>query len=347
MIKIMEKYVPCHKFTLVKALVTGATGFVGSYVVRTLLKAGHQVRVLRRPNSPTKLIEGLPVETAIGDVTDRSSVFEAIKGCEAVFHLAGHVSFWKGHREIQRRVNVDGTRHVVEAALAHKVKRLVHTSSIAAIGFAPEGRLGDETLPYNWWPYRIPYCDTKHLAEEEVRQGIRKGLDAVIVNPAVVFGAGDVNLHAGAMVFQMARGRLAFHFKGGCCVSDVEDVAEGHLKAFEKGRKGERYIFGGDNYSWKELFTLIAEVVGVPPPQKEIPTWALSLVALGFDAASKVTGKRPVITPESIRISAIPAYYSSEKAIRELGYIITPFRETVRKTFKWYRENGYLTINPA
>lgn len=325
-----------------KALVTGATGFVGSHVVKKLLKAGHLVRILRREKSPIKMIEGLAVETAIGDVTDRESVLSAVQGCDVVFHVAGFVSFWRGNNEIQRRINVDGTRNVVEACLSHKVKRLIHTSSIAAIGFAPEGRLGDETLEYNWWPYRINYCDTKHLAEEEVRVGLKKGLDAVIVNPSVIFGPGDLNLNAGAMVFQIARGNLPFYFKGGCCVCDVEDVAEGHLLALEKGKTGEHYILGGDNYTWRDLFILIAEIAGVPPPKREIPTWVLSLAGQGYGLVSRFKKKEPVITPESIRVSSVPAYYTSEKAIRELDYKTSPFRETVQKTYEWYRENGYL-----
>src|SRR5262245_32918058 len=128
-----------------KILVTGATGFVGSHIVRKLLQVGYEVRILRRSSSSMKMLEGLKVETAIGDVTDRDSVFKAVDGCEGAFHVAGHVSFWRGTREIQKKINVDGTRNVVEAALAHKVKRLVHTSSIAAIGYAPDGQIGDET----------------------------------------------------------------------------------------------------------------------------------------------------------------------------------------------------------
>ncbi len=329
-----------------KALVTGATGFVGSHVVRKLLEAGHEVRVLRRKNSSTKMLEGLPVETAIGDVTDRESVFRAVGGCEAVFHVAGYVSFWGGHREIQRCVNVDGTRNVVEACLEHKVRRLIHTSSIAAIGYAPEGRLGDETLEYNWWPHRINYCDTKYLAEQEVTEGVKKGLDAVIVNPSVIFGPGDLNLNAGAMVFQIARGRLKFYFDGGCSVCDVDDVARGHLLAFEKGRTGERYILGGDNYSWKDLLTLIATVIEAPAPARKIPTWVLKTVARAADLHSWLNHKEPPVTPESIRISAVPCYYTSKKAVAELGYRISPFRETIRKTYEWYRENGYLKPPP-
>lgn len=326
-----------------KILVTGATGFVGSHIVRKLLNLGHRVRILRRKTSSTKMLKGLATETAIGDVTDRNSVFEAVQGCEGVFHVAGNVSFWTPNNEIQKKINIDGTRHVVEACLASKVKRLVHTSSIAALGFAPEGRLGDEALKYNWWPYRLNYCDTKFLGEEEVRQGIKKGLDAVIVNPSVIFGPGDLNLNGGALVFQMARRKVPGYLrKGGCCVCDVEDVAEGHLQAFIKGRTGERYILGGDNYRWKDLMTLIAQVVGVPPPRIPLPASIQWATGYAMNWISRVTKKEPVMTPELVRISNIECYFSSEKAVRELGYTITPFRETIKKTYEWYRENGYL-----
>lgn len=325
-----------------RILVTGATGFVGSHVVRKLLADGHLVRVLRREASSTKALAGLSVESAIGDVTDRDSVFEAVEGCEAVFHAAGVVSYWRGLREIQRKVNVEGTRHVVEACLAHKVARLVHTSSIAAIGYAPEGRIGNEMLEYNWSPYRIHYNDTKHLAELEVHQGIQRGLDAVIVNPAVVFGPGDLNLNAGALVFQIARSKLPFYFPGGCTVCDVEDVARGHVLALEKGRTGERYILGGDHYTWKDLTTLIAQVVGVSPPRLQLPFWALSTIAQGFDLFSIIRTKEPPVTPEAIRAASVTAYSSSDKAIRDLGYQISNFREAIRKTYEWYVANGYL-----
>jgi dihydroflavonol-4-reductase len=325
-----------------KILVTGATGFVGSHVARKLLKAGHQIRVLRRKESSTKMLAGLNVETAIGDVTDRHSVFEAVKGCEAVFHVAGFVSFWRGHNETMKRIHVDGTRNVVEACLAHRVKRLVQTSSIAAIGYETGGKPATEETPFNWWPYRIEYFNTKHLAEEEVREGIKKGLDAVIVNPAVIFGAGDLNLNAGAMVFQAARRKILVCPKGGCCTCDIEDVAEGHLLALEKGRTGERYILGGNNYTFKELFILIAEVVGVPPPKAELPKAVLLPLGHLWDLVSRFNQKEPMLTPESVRVSTIPCYYSSEKAIRELGYKISPFRETIRKTYEWYLQNGYL-----
>lgn len=325
-----------------KILVTGATGFIGSHVVRQLLAAGHTVRILRRQGSSTKMLEGLPVETAIGDVTIRDSVFEAVEGCEAVFHAAGHVSFWRGAREAQNKINIDGTRYAVEACLHHKVKRLVHTSSISAIGHPRDGEIGDETIPYNWWPYRLNYNNSKYLAEEEVRRGIEKGLDAVIVNPAIVFGAGDLNLNAGAMVFQAARGRLKVIPRGGGCTCSVDDVAEGHVRAFEKGKTGERYILGGENYTWKDLFTMICEVVGQPPPRIPLPDAALKAFGFFSDALSRVTHKEPAVTPETARITPLKVFYSSDKAVRELGYKVSPFRDTIRQTYEWYLANGYI-----
>jgi len=327
-----------------KILVTGATGFVGSHVVRKLLAAGHRVRAMVRDNSPMKMLAGLDVELHMSDVSSPQFVSEAVEGCEAVFHTAGIVSFWSQRHELQTAVNVGGTRNIVEACLTHKIKRLVHTSSIAAIGYAPEGRLGDETLDYNWWPHRLHYNNTKHLAEEEVRIGIRRGLDAVLVNPSIIFGPGDLHLNAGAMVFQAARRKLIVYPGGGGCVCDAEDVARGHLLAFEKGRTGERYILGGDNFSWRDLFTLIADVVGVPPPKRKIPAFVLKSMGRLAELNAKINHKEPAITPESARASLVPCYYSSDKAIRELGYSISPFRETIRKTYAWYVANGYLKL---
>lgn len=324
-----------------KVLVTGASGFVGSHVAQKLVEAGHEVRVLRRAISPTRLLEGLPLETEIGDVTDPASLDQAVRGCEAVFHVAGLVAFWRGNNEALYKVNVEGTRNIVSACLQNRVRRLIHTSSVAAIGFPPNGQPGDETLPYNWGFLRIPYCDTKKMAEEEVRKGIAQGLDAVILNPAVVFGAGDLHFHGSAMVLQMAKGRIRRWMDGGCSTCDVEDVAAAHLAALEKGRSGERYILAGENLCWKNLFARIAAVVGSKPPQKKIPLPLLRLYAASLDLKSRFTGRRPAVSPEAIRISAVPAYYSSQKAVRELGYRMRPLDESLRMTYDWYRQNGF------
>ena len=330
------------RFGPMKVLVTGATGFVGSHIVRKLIAAGHSVRILKRRNSPMKLLKGLSFETALGDVTEKGSLLQAMAGVEAVFHSAGLVSFWSGDTEPLYRINSDGTRHVVEACLEQKVKRLVHTSSVSAIGRPPPGEIGDESLKFNWWPWRIPYCNSKFLGEEEVRRGVQRGLDAVILNPAVIFGPGDLHYHGGAMVLQMARGNIRYYFKGGCSTCDVEDVAEAHLAALKKGRTGQRYILGGENVSWKEMFRVIAEMVGVEPPQKKIPIPFLSTYARSLDWISRLTHRRPILTPEEVRISQVPVFFDSGKASRELGYRITPLRESLRKTWQWYRREGLI-----
>lgn len=326
----------------VKALVTGATGFVGSHVARRLLAEGFQVRIMRRPSSSLKLLEDMTVEHAIGDVTDRDSVFAAVKGCDAVFHAAGLVSFWNGNNAIQKKVNVDGTRNIVEACLKHKIKRLIYTSSIVTIGFSPEGKLSDEETEYNWRPTRIHYSDTKHMAEEEIQRGVNRGLDAVCVNPGIVLGPGDINMNLGAVVVQMALGKVWYYTDGGGCVCDVEDVADGHILAYRKGKTGNRYILGGHNYTWKKIVSLMAEVLNVRPPSRRLPTWLFSLIGYGGAILSHLTKKEPLITPELVRFALLPLYYSSDKAIRDLGYKISPFQETVRRAYDWYKDNGFL-----
>jgi dihydroflavonol-4-reductase len=327
-----------------KILVTGGSGFLGSHVVRELLAQGYEVRVLKRKNSPsrTNLLEGLPVEIVEGDITNPEDVSNAVNGCEAVIHVAGHVSFWRQENETQNKINIEGTKNIVHACLKHSIKRLVHTSSVAAIGFEHYGNIGNEELTYNWGPLNINYNNSKQLAEEEVQKGVRQGLNAVIVNPAFIFGSGDLNFHGGAMIHQMARNKVGFYFDGGCCTCDVEDVAKAHVAALTKGKMGERYILGGKNYNWKDLLETMAKVLDVPPPKRKMPLPVLNTLAYLSELKSYLTGKKPTITPESIRISKIPCYYSSNKATRELGYQITPFEKTIEKTYRWYKENGYL-----
>lgn len=320
-----------------RILVTGATGFVGSNLVKELLAQGHTVRILRRTTSPLRMIEGLPVETTLGDVTDRNSVDQAVRGCQVVFHVAGHISFWRGNNALQTRINVQGTRNMVEASLATgTVERFIHTSSIAAIGIPPDGSIGNETLEYNWGPHHINYCDSKHLAEQEIQKGIQRGLNAVIVNPATIFGPGDLNLNAGAIVLQMKKGRIPFFIPGGCCTCDVGDVVQGHIAAWRKGRTGERYILGGENLTWKEIMLHAAAVAGVRPPRWTIPSWLFVAMGYGSDLISLVTHKEPTLSRESTSMARIFYYFSSDKAKRELDYHPIPFRESVQKTYDWY-----------
>lgn len=327
-----------------KILVTGATGFVGSNLVRQLVAQGATVRVLHRRSSRLQLLSGLPIECVIGDITDRDSVMHAVEGADVIYHVAGAVSFWPRDRARLVKVNVQGTRHIVQAAVRHRVRRLVYTSSIATIGYRDDGRPADETTPYNWARYGIPYMETKWAAEREVLVGVEQGLDAVIVNPAVIFGPRDVNFHSGRMIQFIQQGKLPGYPPARMTVCDIDDVVEGHLRAMERGRTGHRYILGGETLSFREIFRTIAQVVGVPFPDREIPVSVYFLVALGHELVGWLGGRPPAMTRDMITAMRRQSCgYSSEKACAELGYRITPFRETIEKAYRWYKENGHLS----
>lgn len=326
-----------------KILVTGATGFVGSNLVRQLVAQGATVRVLHRRSSRLQVLSDLPIECVIGDITDRDSVIHAVEGVDVIYHVAGAVSFWRRDRARLVEVNVQGTRHIVQAAVRHRVRRLVYTSSIATIGYRDDGHPADETTPYNWARYGIPYMETKRAAEREVLAGVEQGLDAVIVNPAVIFGPRDVNFHSGRMIQFIHQGKLPGYPPARMTVCDIDDVVQGHLRAMERGRTGHRYILGGETLSFREIFRTIAQVVGVRFPDREIPTSVYCLVALGHELGGWLSGRRPVMTRDMITAMRRQSCgYSSEKACVELGYRITPFRETIEKAYQWYKENGYL-----
>ncbi|HEY3228882.1 MAG TPA: NAD-dependent epimerase/dehydratase family protein, partial [Roseiflexaceae bacterium] len=227
-----------------KVLVTGGTGFLGANLVAALLERGDAVRVLRRANSSLIALDGLPVEHVIGDILEPDAVARAVAGCDLVFHVAALASYWRARRDQVYRVNVEGTRIVMDACSRAGVPRVVHTSSVAAVGIPPPGTVGDETTPFDALSATFAYADSKHRAEAEVQNAVARGLDVVIVNPASVFGAGDHYLNTGRIVIEYGRGRIPVVPPGGMCVVDVDAVVRGHLLAAERGRAGERYILG-------------------------------------------------------------------------------------------------------
>jgi len=234
-------------------LITGGTGFVGSNLSSTLVDHGYNVRILRRSDSDLRALGGLAVKHYLGDVRDVDSLKEAMKGCDTVFHTAAIVSFKRKDRALQYDVNVAGTRNVVEACLAAKVKRLVHTSSVATIGPTASGEPATEESPYGWGTSSA-YRHTKYLAEQEVYAGVKRGLDAVIVNPSVIVGERDIHFHGGQMIREVKRGLVPFYVKGGMNVVYVGDVVEGHIQAALRGKTGERYILCGENLTHREIF---------------------------------------------------------------------------------------------
>jgi dihydroflavonol-4-reductase len=323
-------------------LITGGTGFLGSNLAVTLRAQGHRVRVLRRQHSDLRAIGDADVEHVIGDVRDRVSLAHAIRGCDTVFHTAAVVSFWKQRRPELMEVNVGGTQNVVDVCLELGVEKLVHTSSIAAIGFAGEGRLADETHAFNWQSYDIGYRNSKHAAEQVVKDAIARGLPAVIVNPSVILGPRDVHFHAGQLIRDVYKKRVFYYLTGGINVVDVADVVAGHIAAARVGRVGERYILAGDNMTHREVLSIVAEEVGGTKPLFKLPMPVVHAIGATSEAIGTMLGREPWIPKELVAGIDRHCWYSSEKAGRELGYAITPFRDSVRRTFAWYRSVGLL-----
>jgi dihydroflavonol-4-reductase len=326
----------------VKVLVTGGTGFVGSQIVAALVGRGDSVRVLHRANSNLIMLEGLPVEHFLGDIQESDAVARAVAGCDLVFHVAAVASYWRAQRKRVYQVNVEGTRIVMEACLAAGVPRVVHTSSVAAIGIPRDGRPANENAIFDALSATFAYADSKHRAEAVVLQAVARGLSAVIVNPGAVYGAGDHNLISGSMVLEFARRSVPFVPDGGLCVVDVDAVVQGHLAAAELGRVGERYILGGENLTFLEIAADICAVVGRPAPRTTVPGWMLSPVAYAVDAVNRLRLGPTVVSGEQIRMAGLKVFYDTSKAISELGYPLLPFREAVEKTYRWYQQHGYL-----
>lgn len=324
-----------------RILVTGGNGFLGHHLVIRLLEQGHEVFTFDWEETRHERLASLDFNQIQGDLTDRKAVLEAVREAEVIFHTAGNVSLWSKGDSAQTKVNVEGTRNVVEACLQHPVKRLIHTSSIAAVAVDPAGREVDEDWPFNWEPYKVNYCLSKHLAELEVQKGIAAGLDAVIVNPGIFFGSGLVNSFSydTNIVVLGAQKKLTRYPIGGVCACDVEDVARGHILALERGRSGHRYILGGHNLTWKEIFSLVAEVVGQDPPKRMASPWEVKAVVWWSALMGRLTNTVPFVTREMAVFFNLRLYCSSQKAVRELGYQITPFRQTLEKTYQWYLHN--------
>jgi len=323
-------------------LVTGGTGLVGSTIARMLIGQGYSVKILRRENSNLYNVRSLDVEHCIGDVRDTASLPKAIKGCDTVFHTAAIVSFWRPLRDIQYDVNVIGTRNIVDACLKAGIRRLVHTSSIAALGHPEPGQLATESTAFNGKSLKRGYKSSKFLAEQEIFNGIEKGLDAVIVNPSVIIGPGDIHFNGGNLIRSIRKGLVPFYLKGGMNVVYVDDVANGEIFAWKKGRKGERYILCGENLTHREIFALTAEIVGGKAPRMRCPVPFVKFAARAFEFVSFLTRKQPMISQEMVEGAGIENWYSSEKAIKELGYSATPLRIAVEKTYRWYIENNLL-----
>lgn len=327
-----------------KTLVTGATGFIGSAVVRELLAAGHAVRVLVRQTSDTRNIDELDVERVQGDIRDVDAVQAALKGCDRLYHAAALYATWVPDPDIFHQVNVEGTRNVLRAALEAGVERVVYTSTAGIIGKTADGSLPNEDTPFNLWEVSGPYVRTKHLAEMEAfRMYHKEGLPVVAVNPTWPIGPHDVRpTPNGRTILDFLKRRLPGYMPGGFNLVAVEDVAKGHLLAAEKGQVGQRYILGNANMTLQEIFALLERVTGIPAPRLPLPYPLVLIGAYAMETLANLTKRPPLLDVEGVRLSHLTLHYDCSRAVRELGLAQTSVEEAVRRAVDWFRQNGYV-----
>jgi dihydroflavonol-4-reductase len=321
------------------ALVSGASGFVGSAVVRRLVRAGYTVRVLVRPTSDRRNLKQLQVEQVIGDLTDSASLYQALIGCTSLFHVAADYRLWAPDPASIYASNLIGTRNIMQAALEADVKRIVYTSSVATLGRNADGQPADELTPALLDDMVGHYKRSKFLAEREVREMVEKhGLPAVIVNPSTPVGPGDIKpTPTGRMVADAAKGRMPAYVDTGLNIVHVDDVAAGHLLAFQRGQIGERYILGGENLSLKQILVMIAGFTGRHPPRVRLPHDLVLPLAYIAEGWARMAGYQTLtLTVDGLRMSKKRMYFSSDKARQELGYAPRPAADALRDAVNWF-----------
>lgn len=326
-----------------KALVTGGTGFVGSHVARALTAEGHSVRVLHRPSSKLAALDGVPFESALGDILDANSLRAACDGCDWVFHVAAVADYWRSTRDEIIEANVKGTERVLAAARAAGVRRVVFTSSAAAVGLQRDGQPSDETDLFNQSPARFPYGYSKALAEVVCREAAAAAQDVVIVNPVVVIGPGDLNRISGELILSVAQFGPAMPAPpGGVAMVDVRDVARWHVRAAERGQSGERYILGSVNVPHADLFAYIAHVANVPRPGFPLPAWILPILGRLIDWG-RALGLPLKLDGTQTMLSGREIYFTFDKAWNAFGAPEVGLRQSIADAYDWYAAHGFIT----
>jgi dihydroflavonol-4-reductase len=317
-------------------LVTGATGFLGSRIAKMLAAYGQNVRCTGHPDDP---VGDIPGEYLPCDLLDEQTTQKAVEGVTAVFHVAAMVTFQPSLYDKQMQINVEGTRILLEASRKAGVKRFVYTSTVNTLGIPPKGEPGDENTEFNWEPWHLGYMDSKHAAGKLV---LASDLDVVCALPVTMFGPGDVFFNAGSYIKESAKGRAILAPPGGTTVAHVDDVARGHWLAYQKGKRGERYILGGDPLSYMEILTMIAEELGRRPPLTTAPGFLLRFLGRQSDRLRKYL-HIPIQLSEGLMVAGNShLYYSHKKAERDLGYTARPARQAIRDAVNWYRGKGMI-----
>jgi dihydroflavonol-4-reductase len=329
---------------LLKAFVTGATGFLGSHVARVLADQGADLRLLVRPTSNLKNLAGLKAETTTGDLRDPASLEKAMSGCDTVFHVAADYRLWVRDPEEMYRSNVEGTRAILEAARKNGVRRVVYTSSVATVGFTGNGVPADEDSPVALDDMIGHYKRSKFMAEQLALQAGRNGMHVVTVNPTTPIGEQDVKpTPTGRIVLDFLKRKFPAYVETGLNLVDVRECARGHVSALERGKSGERYILGGEDLTLKQILDRLGEITGLPSPTIKLPYFfAFATGVIDEAITGRLLQREPRATVDTVRMGRKKMFASSAKAERELGWKIVPVEGALRRAVEWFRSNGYV-----
>ena len=328
---------------LMKAFVTGATGFVGSHVARALADQGADLRLLMRPGSDLRNLEQLRADRVIGDLRDPASIEKAVAGCEVIFHVAADYRLWVRDPEQMYRSNLEGTKTILAAARKNGIRRVVYTSSVATMGFSSNESAADEDSPVSLDHMIGPYKRSKFMAEEVALEAGRSGMDVVVVNPTTPVGERDIKpTPTGRIIVDFLKKKFPAYVDTGLNLVDVGECARGHVAALEKGRSGERYILGGENLTLKQILDRLAAITGLPSPKVRVPyVVALATGVVDEVVTGRIFGREPRATIDAVRMGRKKMFASSAKAERELGWKTLPVDDALRRAVDWFRANGY------
>lgn len=326
-----------------KAFVTGATGFLGSHVARVLAEQAAELRLLVRPSSDLRNLQGLNAETATGDLRDPASLEAAMAGCDTVFHVAADYRLWVRDPDEMYRSNVEGTRALLAAARKNGVRSVVCTSSVATMGFTANGHPADEDSPVSLADMIGHYKRSKFMAEQVALEAGRAGMRVVVVNPTTPVGEQDVKpTPTGRIVVDFMKRKFPAYVETGLNLVDATECARGHVAALERGKSGERYILGGQNLTLKQILDQLARITGLPSPKVKLPyIFAFAAGVLDETITGRILNREPRATIDTVRMGRKKMFASSDKAERELGWKIVPVEGALRRAVEWFRANGY------
>jgi dihydroflavonol-4-reductase len=325
------------------AFVTGATGFLGSHVARALAEQSAELRLLVRPTSNLKNLEGLKAETATGDLRDPASLEKAIADCEVVFHVAADYRLWVRDPAEMYRSNVEGTKAILDAARKNSVRCVVYTSSVATVGFTGNGRPADEDSPVSLADMIGHYKRSKFMAEQLALEVGRGGMRVVTVNPTTPVGEQDVRpTPTGRIIVDFLKRKFPAYVETGLNLVDARECARGHIAALEKGKSGERYILGGENLTLKQILDKLGVISGLPSPKVKLPYFvAYAAGAVDQTVQGRLLGREPRATIETVRMGKKMMWASSGKAERELGWKTVPVDDALSRAVAWFQANHY------